>query len=151
MLARFGHVSYERLLSGEGLITLYNFLRDYRQLEENPDCRLAMIKGDGARAISAFAHAGDTLASEAMALFFRIYGAQAGNLALTIMPTSGLYIAGGMALKNLELLKQSEFLAAFTSKGRMQDLLKAIPVKVILDPEVGLNGARLLAGKALYN
>ncbi|GAB4290198.1 MAG: glucokinase [Methylophaga sp.] len=149
--ARFGHVSYERLLSGAGLVSIYNFLRDYRQLEENPDCRLAMVTDDAAKAISDFAHAGDTLASEAMALFFRIYGAQAGNLALTVMPSGGLYIAGGIAAKNLALLKQSDFMDAFTSKGRMSELLQRIPVRVILEPEVGLNGARLLAAKALYN
>ena len=151
LLERFGHVSYERVVSGEGLVTIYNFLRDYRQLEENPDCRVAMVNDDGAHAISVFARDGDPLACEAMAMFFSIYGAQAGNLALTVMPTAGLYIAGGIAAKNLELLEQSNFLEAFNSKGRMQDLMQGIPVKLILQPEVGLNGARLLAAKAMYN
>ncbi len=151
LLERFGHVSYERVVSGEGLVTIYNFLRDYRQLQENPDCRLAMVNDDGAHAISVFARDGDPLACEAMEMFFSIYGAQAGNLALTVMPTGGLYIAGGIAAKNLELLEQSNFLKAFNSKGRMQDLMQAIPVRLILQPEVGLNGARLLAAKAMYN
>jgi len=151
LLERFGHVSYERVLSGEGLVTIYNFLRDYRQLEENPDCRLAMVNDDSANAISVFAREGDPLAREAMVMFFDIYGAQAGNLALTVMSVGGLYIAGGMAAKNLELLEQSNFIHAFNSKGRMQDLMQAIPVKLILQPEIGLNGARLLAAKAMYN
>lgn len=151
LLERFGHVSYERVVSGEGLVTIYNFLRDYRQLEENPECRLAMVNDDGANAISMFAHEGDPLACEAVAMFFEIYGAQAGNLALTVMPTGGLYIAGGIAAKNLGLLEQSNFINAFNSKGRMQDLMQAIPVKIILQPEVGLSGARLLAAKAMYN
>ena len=151
LLERFGHVSYERVVSGEGLVTIYNFLRDYRQLEENPDCRLAMVNDDSANAISVFAREGDPLAREAMVMFFDIYGAQAGNLALTVMPVGGLYIAGGMAAKNLELLEQSNFIHAFNSKGRMQDLMQAIPVKLILQPEIGLNGARLLAAKAMYN
>ncbi|MEC9314780.1 MAG: glucokinase, partial [Pseudomonadota bacterium] len=69
----------------------------------------------------------------------------------TVMPTAGLYIAGGIVAKNLELLEQSNFLEAFNSKGRMQDLVQGIPVKLILQPEVGLNGARLLAAKAMYN
>lgn len=151
LFERFGHVSYERLLSGSGLETIYHFLRDYRQYEENADCRLAMIKADAAGVISEFARKGEPLAKEAMTLFFAIYGAQAGNLALTVMPKAGLYIAGGIAAKNLELLEQAEFMTAFLNKGRMQALLENIPVKVILDPEVGLNGARLLARKAMYN
>lgn len=151
LFERFGHVSYERLLSGSGLETIYHFLRDYRQYAENSDCRLAMMKADTASVISEFARKGEPLAKEAMTLFFSIYGAQAGNLALTVMPKAGLYIAGGIAAKNIELLEQAEFMAAFLNKGRMQTLLETIPVKVILDPEVGLNGARLLARKAMYN
>jgi glucokinase len=151
LLERFGHVSYERLLSGEGLVTIYNFLRDYRQLEEDADCRLAMVNQDAAQAISDYARHGDRLATEALALFFEIYGAQAGNLALTVMPRAGLYIAGGIAGKNLEQLEQSRFLQAFCDKGRMQDLMKQIPVKVILADDVGLQGACLLAAKAMYN
>ena len=84
LLERFGHVSYERLLSGEGLVTIYNFLRDYRQLDEDADCRLAMVNQDAAQAISDYARRGDRLATEALTLFFDIYGAQAGNLALTL-------------------------------------------------------------------
>jgi len=148
---RFGHVSYERLVSGSGLEAIYHFLRDYRQYEEDPDCRLAMVKADAANVISEFAHKGEPLAKEAMALFFSIYGAQAGNLALTVMPKAGLYIAGGIAAKNLHQLEQSDFMQAFLNKGRMQTLLENIPVKVILQAEVGLNGARLLAAKAMYN
>jgi glucokinase len=151
LLERFGHVSYERLLSGEGLVTIYNFLRDYRQLDEDADCRLAMVNQDAAQAISDYARRGDRLASEALALFFEIYGAQAGNLALTLMPRAGLYIAGGIAAKNLPQLEQSGFMRAFCGKGRMQDLMQQIPVKVILAEDVGLQGACLLAAKAMYN
>lgn len=151
LLERFGHVSYERLVSGEGLVTIYHFLRDYRQIKENAGCRLAMVTGDAAGAISDFARQGDSLAREALELFFSIYGAQAGNLALTLMPRGGLYIAGGIAGKNLEQLEQSPFMRAFLNKGRMQALLREIPVKVILQDDVGLKGACLLAAKAVYN
>lgn len=151
LFERFGHVSYERLVSGSGVVTIYNFLRDYLQYEEDPECRLAMVKNDAANVISEFGRKGEPLAQEAMRLFFSIYGAQAGNLALTVMPKAGLYIAGGIAAKNLELLEQPEFMQAFLNKGRMQPLLENIPVKVILQAEVGLNGARLLAAKAMYN
>ena len=148
---RFGHVSYERLVSGNGLITIYHFLRDYRQHEEDPACRVAMVNDDPANVISEFASKGEPLAQEAMDLFFSIYGAQAGNLALTVMPKAGLYIAGGIAAKNVQLLQQSDFMRAFVDKGRMQSVLEKIPVKLILQPEVGLIGARLLATKAMYN
>jgi len=151
LFERFGHVSCERLVSGSGLETIYHFLRDYRQYEEDADCRLAMVNADAANVISEFARKGEPLAKEAMSVFFSIYGAQAGNLALTVMPKAGLYIAGGIAAKNLELLEQAEFMTAFLNKGRMRVLLENIPVRVILDPEVGLNGARLLASKAMYN
>lgn len=148
---RFGHVSYERLVSGSGLVTIYHFLRDYRQYEEDADCRLAMVNADAANVISEFARKGEPLAKEAMALFFSIYGAQAGNLALTVMPKAGLFLAGGIAAKNLDQLEQSDFMNAFLNKGRMQSLLETIPVKVILQPEVGLYGAHFLARKAMYN
>lgn len=151
LLERFGHVSYERLVSGEGLVTIYNFLRDYRQLEEDADCRMAMVTEDAAKAISDFARRGEPLAREALDMFFAIYGAQAGNLALTLMPRGGLFVAGGIAGKNLEQLEQSQFMQAFLEKGRMQDLLREIPVKVILRDDVGLKGACLLAAKAMYN
>lgn len=151
LLERFGHVSYERLVSGEGLVTIYNFLRDYRQLEEDPDCRMAMVNEDAAQAISDYARRGEPLAREALEMFFAIYGAQAGNLALTLMPRGGLYIAGGIAAKNLELMEQSSFMQAFLEKGRMQDLLSEIPVSIILQDDVGLKGACLLATKAMYN
>jgi glucokinase len=151
LLKRFEHVSYERLVSGEGIVTIYNFLRDYRQMEENPDCRLAMMKENAAKVISDYARDGDSLSYEAMMLFFALYGAQAGNLALTVMPKNGLYIAGGIVTKNLDLLEQSSFLDALLAKGRMRHLLERLPIRVVLDPEAGLKGAHLLARKAMYN
>lgn len=152
LFARFGHVSWERILSGTGLVTLYHFLRDYRQHDEHPDLRLAMVQGDAAAAISEFAaRQRDALAVEALALFFSIYGAQAGNLALNVLPTAGLYIAGGIAQNNVFMFEQPGFLDAFLNKGRMRGLLERIPVHLVLQAEVGLNGARLLARQALYN
>lgn len=151
LLERFEHVSYERLVSGEGIVTIYNFLRDYRQKEENPDCRLAMMKENAAKVISDYARDGDSLSYEAMMLFFALYGAQAGNQALTVLPKNGLYIAGGIVTKNVDLLEQSPFLEALLAKGRMRHLLEKLPIRVVLDSEVGLKGAQLLARKAMYN
>lgn len=149
---RFGHVSYDRLVCGSGLETIYLFLRDYKQIEENPQLRLAMLHGDPAAAISEYASIHhDPLSSQALDLFVSIYGAQAGNLALSVMARGGIYLAGGIVGKNIAKFREAGFLEAFRAKGRMQDLMEKMPVYVVLEPEVGLKGAQLLARKAMYN
>jgi len=142
--ARFGRASYERVLSGPGLVNLYAFLcercRDVARLD-------ALLRhADPAAVISetALAHA-DPIAVEALALFVRVYGAQAGNLALACLATGGGYIGGGIAPKILTALKSGEFIRAFVDKGRMAPLLAAMPVEVIVNPETGLIGATLAA------
>ncbi|WP_275575030.1 glucokinase [Neosynechococcus sphagnicola] len=82
-----------------------------------------------------------------MQLFMAAYGAEAGNLALKLLPYGGLYIAGGIAAKNLPLMQADGFLPAFTAKGRMTPLLERIPVHVVLNPQVGLLGAALCASR----
>jgi glucokinase len=84
-----------------------------------------------------------------MQMFLRAYGAEAGNLALKFLPQGGLYIAGGIAVKNLELIKNGTFMTAFLQKGRMKDLLTHIPVHVILNTQVGLIGAAAQARAAV--
>ena len=149
---RHGHVSYDRLVCGSGLVTIYNFLRDYQQLTENPELRVAMVQGDAAAAISEFAQrVDDPLANKALDTFVSIYGAQAGNLALSALARGGVYLAGGIAAKNLAKFRQGNFMQAFTDKGRMQGLMTEIPVHIVLDQDIGLKGARLLAQKAMYN
>jgi len=146
LIERFGHVSYERVVSGVGLVTIYEFLRAYHQADENPELRQAMINSDAGAAISQFALEGnDTLATQALDMFIQIYGAQAGNLALTVSPKGGVYLAGGIAAKNIERFKLGGFMAAFKNKGRMETLMERIPVRIVLQPKVGLLGARLLA------
>lgn len=146
MMRRFGQVSYERLVSGIGLVTIYEFLRAYLQYDEDPKLRQAMIATDPSAAISDFAiNNGDSLASQALDMFVEIYGSQAGNLALSALPRAGLYIAGGIAAKNLARFQTGAFMTAFNAKGKMADLAKTIPVRLILEPKVGLLGARLLA------
>ena len=150
LIKRFGHVSYERVVSGVGLVTIYQFLRAYEQYDENPQLRQLMMAGDPAAAISKFANDHhDALASEALNLFIQIYGSQAGNLALTVSPRGGLYLAGGIAAKNIERFIQGQFINAFVAKGRMQPLMEKIPVHLITQPRVGLLGARLLAQKII--
>jgi glucokinase len=144
MRERFGHVSFERVLSGSGLVDIYEFLRSYLQKDEQEELRQAMINGDPAAAISQFASQ-DELAQQAMAMFFQIYGAQTGNLALSCLPFGGVYIAGGIAAKNLSWFENSQFLQAFAAKGKMQHLMSQFPIHVIKHPQVGLLGARIFA------
>ncbi|GAC1462850.1 MAG: hypothetical protein NVSMB70_09260 [Chamaesiphon sp.] len=82
-----------------------------------------------------------------MQIFIEAYGAEAGNFALKLLPYGGLYIAGGIAAKNIELLQEGGFLHALTQKGRMSTLLENVPVHVILNTQVGLIGAALCAAK----
>lgn len=139
--ARFGHVACERVLSGPGLVHIYEFLNGPSQ----PDSTLVQ-SGDPAAAIAAAALAGtDPAAVEALNLFIKVYGAQAGNLALSAGATGGIFIAGGMAPKILPALTQGAFMHAFRDKGRMAPLLTRIPVKVVVNSRAGLLGAERVA------
>ena len=137
-----GRVSYERVLSGPGLFNIYSFLRDHKYGEE-PDWLAEQIKeGDGSAAVSvAGLGAKSELAVKALDLFAEIYGAMAGNLALLLKSTGGVYVGGGIAPKLIEKLKDGTFMRAFKDKGRMSALVSNIPVRVILDDKTALYGA----------
>jgi glucokinase len=143
-----GHVSYERVLSGPGLFTIYSFLRDTGFAEEPAWLREEINDaGDNSAAVSRAALAGESgLAVKALDMFVRIYGAMTGNLALLLMATGGCYVGGGIAPKIIEKLKDGAFLEAYMAKGRFQTLLAAMPLHVILDDKTALYGA---ARKAL--
>lgn len=137
-----GRVSYERVLSGPGLLNIYSFLRD-KNYGEEPDWLAEQIKtGDGSAAVS-IAGLGDKceLAVKALDLFAEIYGAMAGNLALILKATGGLYVGGGIAPKLIEKLKDGTFMRAFKDKGRMSALVGNIPVRLVLDDKTALYGA----------
>jgi glucokinase len=143
-------ISNERIISGSGIVAIYQFLRDTSNLSENPDIA-SVVKlwesqpetaVDPTGAISAMAIAKtDPLAQAAMQMFVSAYGAEAGNLALRTLPSGGLFVAGGIASKNIPLMADGTFLQAFNHKGRVSNLLTDIPVHVILNPQVGLLGA----------
>lgn len=138
----FDHVSWERVLSGPGLVNIYRFLRETARGEEPAWLRDAMQDGDPAAAISKAGMEGRcALASDALDLFVSFYGAEAGNLALKVMATGGLFVGGGIAPKILDRMKGGAFTSAFKSKGRMQPLLDAMPVKVVLNDRTALLGA----------
>jgi glucokinase len=137
-----GRVSYERVLSGPGLFNIYSFLRDHKYGEE-PDWLAEQIKdGDGSAAVSVAGLGGKSeLAVKALDLFAEIYGAMAGNLALILKATGGVYVGGGIAPKLIEKLKDGTFMRAFVDKGRMSALVGNIPVRVVLDDKTALYGA----------
>ncbi len=148
LLERYNRVSYERVVSGSGLVAIYAFLRDRRGVPESATVAEAMTRTDPAAAITEAALAGsDMLATQALDLFVRVYGAQAGNLALTCLSKGGVYVAGGIAPKILPKLKEGPFVESFLKKGRMSPLLAAMPVSVITNPKVGLVGAVMAAGR----
>lgn len=145
---RFGRVSFERVLSGPGLHNIYQFLQERHPEQASPELRAAIDAGDPAAAISQAAIAGtDPLAGQALEMFVGIYGAQAGNLALTCLAYGGVYVAGGIAPKLLDRLRSGPFMSQFLAKGRMSTLLSRVPVQVILNPRVGLLGAALAASR----
>lgn len=150
--ADHGHVSCERLCSGPGLAYIYRFLQERRGIAI-PDAiaqafAQAPAPGDPAAAISRMALEGsDALARESLTEFIRIYGAQAGNLALSCLPFGGLYVAGGIAPKILPALTDGEFLRAFNAKGRMEKLMRRMPLHIVVHPTPGLLGAALYAGR----
>ncbi len=142
LAARFGHVSYERIVSGPGLVNVYHFFRDTHRGEEPAWFTEELAHGDAAATISRAAISGKTaLAEHALDLWISIYGAEAGNLALKLMATGGIYLGGGIAPKLVTRLAGPLFMQAFLSKGRMQPLLESIPVKVITNDKIALFGA----------
>lgn len=143
---RFQHVSWERVVSGMGIVSIYEFLCAYRNTQAQGDLPRQMRDGDAAAVIAQAAmHASDALCVETMQCFVRLYGAEAGNVALKLMSCGGLYIGGGIAPKILPLLQTGEFLQAFLDKGRMRHLLLDMPVKVILNDRAALYGPALYA------
>jgi glucokinase len=145
----FGRVSYERVVSGPGLHSIYRFLRDLRRLPEDPLVAAALRQGDPAEAISRAALAGQcALCGEALDLFVSLYGAEAGNMALRYLATGGVYVGGGIAPKIIDRLQGPAFMAAFTAKGRLSPLLESVPVRVIRNERTALLGAGLCAALA---
>ncbi|EKQ70074.1 glucokinase [Leptolyngbyaceae cyanobacterium JSC-12] len=152
-------ISTERVVSGLGIHAIYSFMRSRGICEESPDVAQAYqtwLKEAGkeektvdlAAVISQHAVAeSDYLCTETMNLFVRAYGAETGNLALKLLPYGGVYLAGGIAAKNLPLLQRCGFVEAFNHKGRVSSAIERIPIHVILNPQVGLIGAALCAAQ----
>ncbi len=144
--ARFDHVSWDRVLSGPGLLLIYEFLRDTGRGTEHPVIAEKIRAEDPGAVISASALAGSCeLCSCALDMFARIYGAESGNLALRALARGGVYIGGGIAPKIRLKLQDGRFMQAFLHKGRMRSLLESIPVYLILAEQTALLGAAAFA------
>lgn len=126
LMKQYGHVSWERLLSGAGLLAIHEFLGGRA--------------GDPAE-VPQLASSGDGRAVRAMRMFVDIYGAEAGNMALRVLARGGVFLAGGIAAKNVEYFTDGRFVEAFTRKGRFSDLARTFPVDLVLNENVGLLGA----------
>jgi glucokinase len=147
---RFGHASWERVLSGPGLVNIYEFLRDSARGEEPIWLKESLHGPDPAAAITKAAlNQTSDLCEQALNLFVALYGAEAGNLALKLMATGGVFIGGGIAPKILPRLKDGTFMQTFVSKGRLQPFLEAICVRVVLNDRTALLGAACYARHCL--
>jgi glucokinase len=152
-------ISVERVVSGQGIVAIYQFLRDRQIAPESPEIgqviktweqetgRSEKSVDPAAVIAKAALENRDRLCEQTMQLFVDAYGTEAGNLALKLLPYGGLYVAGGIAAKNLELIKEGQFLRAFSQKGRVSPLLERVPVHIVLNPQVGLIGAAICASK----
>ena len=137
-----GRVSWERVLSGPGLVNLFDFVVEVESCEPQDDLRQRMELGDPAAEISKAAMAGTCLAAEAaLDLFVELLGSESANLALKLMARGGVFLGGGIAPKILDHLRRPAFLEAFCDKGRMRPILERMPIVVVLAPDTALLGA----------
>jgi len=145
-----GHVSYERLVSGEGLFNIYSFLQAEGICTANPEITEKMQNKDPAEVIGSEAMLGqDELCCSAIQLFCEIYAAEAGNLALKCLPQSGIVLAGGISPKILKAIKQPYFIESFINKGRYKSFLSGLSIRVCMNDKAVLLGALAFARNQL--
>ncbi len=140
---KYGRISYERVLSGPGIKNIYDFLRDSKKAEEPAWLREQMeATPDGPALISQLAAQGKAeICERTMTIFVSVFGAETGNCALRYMTTGGIFIGGSIAAKNMKKMQDAVFMQAFFDKGRMEALLRDMPVRIIQNDDCGLLGA----------
>lgn len=140
---QYTHVSFERVCSGIGMINLYQFMRDGKGLEEPQWLRerLSSVKDPVPVIVQAALDGSAHICEETLKLFVSILGSEAGNLALKVLATGGVYLAGGIPPRILPFLRRLDFLRAFTDKGRFAELLARVRVCVVVHAQMGLFGA----------
>src|SRR6476661_3385150 len=143
VLQRYGHVSSERILSGPGIKTIYDFLRDTKKAEEPAWLKEQMAETHDAPALISKTSQENkaSICDQTLSIFVSIYGAKAGDYALNFMSTGGIFVCGIIAAKNLAKMKEPAFMESFLKKGRMRSLLEDMPVKIVLNDDCGLMGA----------
>ncbi len=146
---RYHWATWERAVSGRGLVNVFEFLVATNKGQPSNAMQEAIKTQDHAAVISTMGMAkSDQLATQALSLFVTLYGAQAGNLALTGLATGGVYVAGGVAPRIIDKLKDGTFMQGFMKKEeRMLPLLKAMPVHVVVNAGVGLLGSAVAAAR----
>lgn len=151
LMGKFDHVSYERICSGRGMPNIYTYLKENRFAQESPQVAEALrLADDPTPIIVQKAMAGESeLCIATLNAFVSILGAEAGNLALKVMATGGVYLGGGIPPKIQTKLRDGTFMAAFVNKGRFAEMLAQIPVYVILNAATALLGAACF-GLGLY-
>lgn len=146
------HISVERVVSGQGIVSIYQFLRDTQFASESSEIseKIQFWEKEQKKTIdpaaiisqAAFKQS-DRLCEKTIEIFLEAYGAETGNLALKLLSYGGIYIAGGIAAKILPLMQNGLFLNTFKDKGRVSPLIESIPVHIVLNPQVGLVGSVL--------
>jgi glucokinase len=142
---RFEHVSYELVCSGRGIPHLYDYYRDRARARESPELAAQLATVDDRTPLiiegALRGNAPDPLCAMALRAFVSILGAEAGNLALKVLATGGVFVGGGIAPRIVRLLEGGQFTAAFRRKGRFAQMLARVPVHVITCEDVALIGA----------
>ncbi len=145
---RFGRVSTERVVSGGGIVAIYEFLRDIKRVEPDAEIEQAMAGADPNPVIARRAAGwACPIARMTFDVFLSAYGAEAGDLALTLFATGGVYVGGGIARKNLSLVKSGPFIEAFLDKGRFRSLMERVPVWAVINEDVEIIGAAGFAAR----
>ena len=142
-----GRISFERIVSGMGMRSIYEFLRDVRGIEEPAWLakKIAAVEDANSVITEMGLSAKSELCEKTLDMFVSAYGAEAGNLALKVLSVGGLYVGGGIAPRIIEKLKDGTFIRAFTDKGRLSQLLINMPVRIILESRAALMGAAAYA------
>ena len=145
---KYQRVSWERVVSGKfGFGNIAAFLAATARYPEDQGLAARLVDDLAGPVLHEAAARGSRLASDTMKLFVRLYGSEAGNLALKALALGGLYVGGGIAPKILPWLEAGDFMAAFVAKGRFSPLVAQIPVRVILSGHCTIKGAALIASR----
>jgi glucokinase len=146
LLDRFGHAGYERICSGIGIPNIYDFFRERVGIPESPELALRLAEASDRTPLIVQAALDeshpDPLSLAAMEVFVSVLGAEAGNLALKVLATGGIYLGGGIPPRILPLLRTNRFMEAFTNKGRFSEMISRIPVHIVLTQAALIGAAR---------